>query len=132
MSTWVDFVKTYTRSSPGEVPVVATPYGNNLTWEIKALDTSCSHDRLRRKGIKTPFGTPPIDDAAQAAWDRAKVLGGKYYELNMTREVTRRKRQIAAGQLTRSNGLVWPGQLASRMWKKGLGTGLFLRKPYSL
>ena len=105
---------------------------DDLVRVSKTREIPRDHGRLRRKGIKTPVGTPPIDDAAQAAWDFAKVPGGKDYEINMNREVTRRKRQIAAGQLTGSNGLVWPGQLASRMWKKGLGTGLFLRKPYSL
>ncbi len=105
---------------------------DDLVRVSKTREIPRDHGRLRRKGIKTPFGTPPIDDAAQAAWDRAKRAGGKVYPRSSVTEVARRATQIAAGQLTRSNGLVWPGQLASRMWKKGLGTGLFLRKPHNL
>lgn len=38
----------------------------------------------------------------------------KTYPHGSSGEAARRARQIAKGQLTRANGLVWPGQLISR------------------
>jgi hypothetical protein len=49
----------------------------------------------------------------------------KTYPHSSTKEAARRARQIAKGQLTRSNGLVWPGQLISRPDGK-----LYLQRPY--
>ena len=129
MRNWVDFVKTYALVLD---PGVDMLYRNGLIADDKTQEITSSHSRLSYRGIKTPTGIPPIDEAAQAAWDRAKRAGGKVYPRSSVTEVARRATQISAGQLTGSNGLVWPGQLASRMWKKGLGTGLFLRKPYNL
>lgn len=49
----------------------------------------------------------------------------KTYPHGSAGEAARRARQIAKGQLTRANGLVWPGQLISRTDGK-----LYLRRPY--
>jgi hypothetical protein len=49
----------------------------------------------------------------------------KTYPHSSTKETARRARQIAKGQLTRANGLVWPGQLISRPDGK-----LYLQRPY--
>lgn len=49
----------------------------------------------------------------------------KTYPHSSAGEAARRARQIAKGQLTRANGLVWPGQLISRPDGK-----LYLQHPY--
>ncbi len=51
--------------------------------------------------------------------------GAKTYPHSSAGEAARRARQIAKGQLTRANGLVWPGQLISRPDGK-----LYLQHPY--
>jgi hypothetical protein len=55
----------------------------------------------------------------------AEQYSGKTYPHGSTKEAARRARHITKGQLTRSNGLVWPGQLISRVDGK-----LYIRRPY--
>jgi hypothetical protein len=55
----------------------------------------------------------------------AEQHSGKTRPHGSAGEAARRARQIAKGQLTRSNGLVWPGQLISRADGK-----LYIRRPY--
>lgn len=50
----------------------------------------------------------------------------KVYPRSSDGETARRARQITKGQLTQSNGLVWPGQLISRPDGK-----LYLRRPFA-
>ena len=50
---------------------------------------------------------------------------GKSYPRSSEGERLRRARQIAKGQLTRANGLAWPGQVISRPDGK-----LYLQRPF--
>lgn len=49
----------------------------------------------------------------------------KTYTKSSEKERFRRARQIAKGQLTQANGLVWPGQLISRPDGK-----LYIQRPF--
>lgn len=80
---------------------------SKLRFELRA---ALLMSQLRKQGAKSapierkPAKTSPHSSAGEAA---------------------RRARQIARGQLTSANGLVWPGQLISRPDGK-----LYLQRPY--
>ena len=81
---------------------------------------------LAARGVLALQSCGPTLRASQPrAWETPAKRSSKTYPHGSAGEAARRARQIAKGQLTRANGLVWPGQLISRTDGK-----LYLRRPY--